>query len=336
MKKRGIGCACVIYPMDPSNQSSSTAVFVRIFHDGSATIWTGATDLGQGSNTVLPQMASEILGIPVSHIKILSSDTEITPYDEGTGASRTTYIVGTALREACEDARYQLFEAASRILNYPDPRKFVAEDGRIYLSQFPELSVSIAEAAWARERDHGFPIISKATFGTMSNQADPETGHYRTYERHVFGTHICEIEVDTETGMIDILRYVAVHDPGKVVNPMLLKGQIEGGVAMGIGQALFEDMREDPETGQLRNNSFADYLLPTAKDMPRQLIADFVEYPDPESAFGALGIGEATSVPTCPAIANALYDAVGVRITELPMTPQRVLEAIAKKKEAER
>lgn len=334
MKKKGIGTACVIYPMDPANKSSATAVFVKINHDGSAVIYTGATDLGQGSNTVLLQIASETTGICMDKLRIISSDTELTPYDEGTGASRATYIVGSAVKRACEDAMKSIYQAAAWELNFYDPSKLCAENDTIYIKTFPEKSVSIREAAWAAERWHGFPAIGKATFGTLSDAGDPETGHCRNFEKHIFGTHIAEVEVDTELGTVDVMRYVAVHDCGQVINPLLLTGQIEGGISMGLGQALFEDMQEDPESGRLINNSFTDYLLPTSVDMPFQMKVDFLQTADPDGPYGALGIGEATPCPVLPAIANAVYNAVGVQISALPLTPERVLKAIQSKGEA--
>lgn len=330
-KRRGVGVANVIYPMDPANKSSSTAVFVKINHDGSATIYNGSTDLGQGSNTVLMQIASETTGIPMAKLRILTSDTETTPYDEGTGASRSTYIVGNALKSACEDAMREIYRSAAWKLRFSDETKFYAENGVVYLKGFPEKHISIEEAAWISERERGVPAIGKATFGTLSDAGDPETGHCRNFEKHVFGTHICEVEVNMSTGEVDILRYVAVHDCGKAVNPMLLTGQIEGGISMGLGQALFENMVEDPSTGRLTNNSFTDYLLPTSLDMPRQLITDFVENPDEDAPYGALGIGEATPCPVLPAISNAVYDAIGVLIPDLPLDPDHVLKAIMSK-----
>lgn len=335
MKKRGVGTACVIYPMDPANKSSSTAAFVKINHDGSATIYNGSTDLGQGSNTVLMQIASETLGISLGKLRFITSDTETTPYDEGTGASRATYIVGNCIRRACLEARKQLFEAAAWKLEFYDPSKLYAENDRIYIKTFPERWVSIGEAAWFSERQMGFPPIGKATFGTLSDAGDPETGHCRNFEKHIFGAHVAEVEVDTETGTVDVLRYVAVHDCGRAINPMLLTGQIEGGVSMGLGQALFEHLREDPVSGRLINNSFTDYLLPTSMDMPREMVVDYLENPDEDGPFGALGIGEATPCPVLPAIANAVYDAVGVLITQLPLTPERVLGAIYEKEHGE-
>lgn len=332
-KRRGIGMACVIYPMDPANSSSSTAVFVKINHDGSAYLYSGATDLGQGSDTVLLQIASETTGIPVNRLRILTSDTELTPYDEGTGASRSTYIVGNAVRAACEDAMKEIYRSAAWKLRFADPGKLYAENGTVYLKGFPEKNISIAEAAWISERERGFPPIGKATFGTLSDAGDPETGHCRNFEKHVFGTHICEVEVNMGTGEVEILRYVAVHDCGKAINPLLLTGQIQGGISMGLGQALFENMVEDPVTGRLLNNSFTDYLLPTSMDMPRQMIVDFTETPDEDGPYGALGIGEATPCPVLPALANAVADAIGVRIYDLPLDPEKVLKAIESRKE---
>ena len=138
------------------------------------------------------------------------------------------------------------------------------------------------------------------------------------------------------TGEVEILRYVAVHDCGKAINPLLLTGQIQGGISMGLGQALFENMVEDPVTGRLLNNSFTDYLLPTSMDMPRQMIVDFTETPDEDGPYGALGIGEATPCPVLPALANAVADAIGVRIYDLPLDPEKVLKAIESRKEKEK
>ena len=336
MVKCGKGMACMIYPMDPANKSSATGVFVKINHDGTAIIYNGSTDLGQGSNTALTQIAAEVLTIPVEHIKFITSDTEITPYDEGTGASRITYVVGHALQEACENAMKVLFTAASRVLGIADPRKLYASDGYIYYDTFPSVNISIKEAAWISERAHGFPVLGMATFATLSNDPDPETGHARHFEKHIYATQIAEVAVDTDTGIVDITKFIAVHDCGRAINPMLLEGQIEGGIAMGIGQTFMEEMVEDAVTGELFNDSFADYLIPTALDMPWQIVVDYVEIPDKEGPFGALGVSEPAPCPVAPAIANAIYDAIGVRFTSLPITPAKILAALCDGKKTDR
>jgi len=330
MRIRGKGIACMIYPMDPSNKSSSTGVFIKMNHDGTAVVYNGSTDLGQGSNTVLSQIAAETLGISVDCIRFISADTEATPYDEGTGASRLTYIVGHAVKEACEKAREVLLYAASRKLNISDPRKLYVKNGYIYLDTFPSINISIKEAAWASEREYGFPILGTATYGTISSDSDESTGQCRNFEKHIYATQIAEVEVDTETGEVDIIKFVAVHDCGRAINPMFVEGQIQGGVMMGIGYTFFEEMFEDNNTGELLNDSFSDYHLPTAKDLPGEMIVDYVEVPDKDGPYGALGVGEPTTCPVAPAIVNAVFDAIGIRITELPMTPERVLKAIKK------
>ena len=327
MKKKGKGMACMVYPMDPANRSSSTGVFVKVNHDGSAVLYNGSTDLGQGSNTVLVQIASETLGIPVERIRFVTSDTELTPYDEGTGASRTTYIVGHAVKEACEKARNVLFEAASKHLNFYDPRKFYVRNGTIYLDTFPRVNISVAEIAYISERVHGFPVLGSATYGTLSNDTD-EDGQVRNFEKHIYATQIAEVEVDTETGEISVLKFVAVHDCGRAINPMLLEGQIEGGIMQGLGYAFMEELVEDKINGSLINNSFRDYHLPTSMDLPEHTIVDYIEVPDKDGPYGAIGVSEPTPSPVAPAIANAVFDAVGIRLCTLPFTPERVLKAI--------
>jgi CO/xanthine dehydrogenase Mo-binding subunit len=328
MKKRGIGIACMVYPQDPSNPSSSTGVFVKVNQDGTAVLYNGSTDLGQGSDTVLVQIASEILGIPVEEIRFITSDTDITPYDEGTGASRTTYIVGSAVKEACEKARGVLYEAAAKKLGFADSRKFYIEGGNICLDTFPDIFIPVKEAAYLSERVHGFPVLGMATYATLSGKEDEENGHCRHYEKHIFATQIAEVDVDTETGEIELLKLVAVHDCGRAINPMMVEGQIQGGVAQGIGYALMEELIEDAEDGRLLTNNFAEYHIPTAMDMPREFIVDYVEIPHKNGAFGAGGVSEPTAAPTAGAIANAVADALGFRIDRLPLTPERVLLAI--------
>ncbi|MDI6707352.1 MAG: molybdopterin-dependent oxidoreductase [Bacillota bacterium] len=333
MKRKGKGIACMIYPMDPSGKSSSSAAVVKVNHDGTAVVFIGAPDLGQGSTTVLAQIAAEELGIRFEEVRMIVADSELTPYDEATGASRVTYIVGNAVKRAASKARQILLEAAARKLNIIDAEKLVAEKGIIYFDGYSHLNISIADAAWASEREFGKPIVAADSFGTVGIGLDPETGQGKVFEKHIFATQIAEVEVDTETGQVEILKVVAVHDCGRAINPLLVEGQIEGGVSMGIGYALMEEMIEDDETGELLNNSFVDYHLPTAMDMPKDLVVGIVECPDKDGPFGALGIGEPTPCPTAPAIINAIYDAVGVKIRDLPATPEKVLKAI-KGKEA--
>lgn len=323
-KKRGVGIANMIYPHDASGPSSATAFVVKVDSDGSAVLYNGLSDVGQGSKTALCQIAAETLGIPPEKIVLINGDTRMTPYDEGTGASRTIFICGHCLQEACEKAREQLLETAGKMLGVQDPRKYEIKNGEIYLKTFPERHVSVEEAAYAAERVYGHPIVASATYSTYTTPMDPKNGHALIFERHTYGTQIAEIDVDTDTGEIEVLKMVAVHSCGTAINPMLVEGQIYGGVQMGLGQALMEQMSERPD-GTVISNNFSEYHILTASDMPRTLIAGIVECPVEDGPYGAGGMSEGAPSPTAAAINNALSQALGVRYTSLPLTPEQVL-----------
>lgn len=323
-KKRGIGMAAMIYPHDSCGVSGATSVFVKVDSDGSAILYNGLSDVGQGSKTALSQLAAEILGIPMEKINFIAGDTHMTPYDEGTGASRTTFFCGHCVKEACEKARDQLFEAAGRILGIPDYRKFYIEDGVIYLKTFPEYHVTVQDAAYASERVYGHPILASATFSSYSTPSSEENGHALLFERHTFGTQIAEVDVDVDTGEIDVLKVVAVHSCGTVINPSFVEGQIYGGVHMGLGQALMEEMSERPD-GTVISNTFSEYHILTASDMPKIMISDIVQCPVEDGPFGAGGMSEGAPSPTAPAVGNAVANAIGVHISSLPFTPEHIL-----------
>lgn len=326
-KKRGVGMATMIYPHDSCGVSGATAVFIKIDVDGSAVLYNGLSDVGQGSKTALSQLAAEILGIPLEKITFVAGDTRTTPYDEGTGASRTTFFCGHCVMEACEKARDQLFETAGRMLGIPDSRKFYIENGIIYLKTFPEYHVSVAEAAHAAERIYGHPILASATFSSYSTPPAAENGHALMFERHTFGAQIAEVDVDVDTGEIDVLKIVAVHSCGTVINPLFVEGQIFGGIHMGLGQALMEEMIERPD-GTVVSNTFSEYHILTAADMPKIILTDIVECPVEDGPFGAGGMSEGAPSPTAPAVSNAVSNALGVRFPTLPLTPERILTAL--------
>lgn len=333
-KKRGIGMAAMIYPHDSCGVSGATSVFLKVDSDGSAVLYSGLSDVGQGSKTALSQLAAEILGIPMEKITFIAGDTHTTPYDEATGASRTTFFCGHCVKKACEKARTQLFEAAGRMLGIPRPEKFYIQDGVIYLKTFPEYHVTVAEAAYAAERVYGRPILASATFSSFSTPADPETGHALMFERHTFGTQIAEVDVDVDTGEIDVLKIAAVHSCGTVINPNLVEGQIYGGVHMGLGQALMEEMYER-EDGSVASNTFSEYHILTAADMPKTMRSGIVEHPVEDGPFGAGGMSEGAPSPTAPAVANAVANALGIRFTTLPLTPERILTALEARRQRE-
>jgi CO/xanthine dehydrogenase Mo-binding subunit len=327
MKKRGRGIGCIIYPVGATAHSNPSNVILKVNDDGSATLVTGTSDVGQGSNTVLCQIAAEELGVSYMDIKVVSSDTEFAPYDHGAGASRQTYIAGNAVRIAAQKVKKVLFEIAGKDLQ-ADPHRLYAKDGWIVLKDDPQKRISVSKVAKIAYSEANDPLpIAYGAYDPEVTSLDVEMGQGIPFETYVFGTQIAEVEVDEETGVVEVLKVTAVHDCGFPINPMLVEGQIQGGISMGIGYALFEEIII--ENGSVMNPNFVDYVLPTAKDMPDVQIG-FIESLDPKGPFGAKGIGEPATVPTAPAIINAIYDAAGIRLRELPVTPEKVLQALSR------
>lgn len=330
MKKRGKGIAAMFYPLASTAKASPGGVFLKVNHDGSVTAIIGAVDWGQGSVTILSQIVAEEIGVKVEDVRIISGDTGIAPFDHGAGASRTTYVLGRAMKEAAGAAKRILFEAAADKLGLPGAQTLTVEEGLIKLPGFPQKSISIKEAAHYSERIKGKPVIAAASATPIVTDLDKETGEGMPFQAHVFATQIAEVEVDTETGEVEVLKVTAVHDCGKMINPTFVEGQVEGGIIMGQGYALMEELILDPETANVKNKSLADYHIPTAVDACKDISIEILEYEDNFGPFGAKGIGEPTQLPTAPAIINAIYDAVGVRIYDLPATPEKILKALGK------
>jgi len=292
--------------------------------DGTVVVSTGATDVGQGSTTALAQIAAEELGVPYESVTMITSDTERTPFDLGSVASRVTYIVGNAVKQAAAETKQILLETAEDMLE-AGVEDLEVGDGLIYVKGVPDRNVPISQVAQQATMGKGRPPMGAGSYNPETTFLDPETGQGKPYEEYVYATQIAEVEVDTETGEVTVLRLVAAHDCGKAINPMLLEGQLEGGVAMGLGYGLLEEMVS--ADGQVKNPQFTDYILPTALDVPEIELA-IVEDPAPKGPFGAKGVSEAALLPTAPAIINAIYDAIGVRIRDLPATPVKILAAL--------
>jgi CO/xanthine dehydrogenase Mo-binding subunit len=332
VKKRGRGIASMIYTIGSTGKANPSTVLVRVNHDGKAFLYIGTGDIGQGSNTAMAQIAAETLGISIDDISVVSHDTEYTPYDYGTGASRVTFICGNATKIAAQEAKAILLDTAARMLS-TEAEALTIRKGEIFIPDLPAKKVSVAEAAFHSERVRGKPVYGLGSFTPNTGGIDKETGQGRPYARHVFATQVAEVEVDTLTGEVTILRIIAVHDCGKVINPMLAEGQVEGGIAMGIGHALMEEIKIDEESGKVLNDTLTDYHIPTIKDVPKRIEVDFVENKPDFFLHGTKGIGEPANLSTVPAIINAIYDAVGVWITDLPATPEKILLALKQKQE---
>lgn len=322
-KGRGIGIAC---SQHISGVLSSSAI-VRINGDGTAIVSTGAVDIGQGSDTILIQIAAEELGIPVENISIVAADTDATPYNWAVSASRITYTNGNAVRLAAEDAKRQILSIAAKFLE-ADSTNLEIEDGIVRVKGDSSRSLDMHEVGgishWVT---HG-PIIGKSSFMVEGHEYDlnKTKGYpFGTMAGFIFGVHVVEVEVDEATGKVQVVNAIAAHDVGKAVNPSNVEGQIQGGLMQGVGYALFEELV--CEQGKIKNANLLDYKIPTAMDIPF-IDPIIVEEKEPTGPFGAKGVGEPVLVATAPAVANAIKNATGVRVKDLPLSMERVWKAL--------
>ena len=330
--RRGIGMASmqhagggikIFFGNINCNYSSAA---MKMNEDGSVNLMTGSSDIGQGSDTVLAQIAAEELGIRFEDIRVTTADTDLTPMCLGTYGDRVTFVGGRAVQSAARDVKKQLLDLASEILeaNIDD---LESREGRVFVKGSPEKGISIPELAEFSYFKKGRPILGRGIYDDPISKPDYGTG-YGTSPAYSFASQVAEVEVDVETGKVKVLRITSAQDLGKALNPMAVRGQIEGAMAQGIGSTLFE--RLDWVKGRTLNSNFLDYRMLTALDMPA-VEPIFIESIDPNGPFGAKGVGEPALVPTAAAIANAIYDAVGVRIKSLPITPDKILAALEEK-----
>ena len=328
---RGVGIAGGAYPSGVSNMSHiSSGAVVQLGRDGAVNVLTGAADIGQGAETVIAQIVAEELGVPLEDVRVTAADTGITPLDPGTFGSGVTVRAGNAARIAAVSVKKKLFELVAAELE-ADVEELIARDGKIYVKDDPEKGMYLPDALKAYQyADLPMPIVGRGSW--MAPATEPTTllkedGNFAP--NYSFMTQAAEVEVDPHTGRIRLLKMVAAHDCGTAINPMLVEGQLEGSVVGGMGQALYEEVIM--EKGQVMNPSFLDYGFPTAMEMP-EIEAIEVETDDPLGPFGAKEAGEGTQISPAPAVVNAVYDAIGVHFTELPVTPEKVLKALEEKK----
>lgn len=321
---RGVGMACMIHTISARAiaDCDASAAFIKVHDDGTMSVLSGASDIGQGSDTVLAQIVAEELGVRLEDVRMIPPDTEISPMDMGTYATRVTFIAGNAVRTAARDAKRQLLQVASEMLE-ANPEDLVVRGGEIFVKGAPQKAIPISQVVMKALYSSGAtPILGRGYYDPPTQMTDHKTGVGNISPSYVFGTQIAEVEVDTKTGKVKVVKFTAANDIGKAINPMATEGQIEGGVVQGIGYALTESFLY--EGGRVSNYRFRDYRIPSALDVSK-VDSILIETIDPEGPFGAKGVGEPGSVPTAPAIANAIYDAVGVRIKDLPITPEKIL-----------
>jgi carbon-monoxide dehydrogenase large subunit len=311
---------------------TSSVATVKVHHDGFIEVRHGAAEIGQGLNTMVAQIAAEEFGVSLDHIRVTWGDSAYCPYDLGCVSSRCTFHTGNAVKIACQDAKRQLLEMAAGIIR-ANPDDLEIKGGDIYQRGLPKKQLSV----FGLFNLEGVPIKGGEILGTGSYHGhtikeEPETG--QSEKIVLYYTHVAqaaEVAVDSDTGEVKLLRFVSATDPSPI-NPKMVEAQVEGGAVQGIGSTLFEEVLLD--NGIVTNPDFVDYKIPGTMDLPNNDAFEtmIVPLPHQEGPFGAKGVAEATMVPTAAAIANAIYDATGARITDLPISREKILAALKESK----
>jgi 4-hydroxybenzoyl-CoA reductase alpha subunit len=330
----GIGVACndyvsafrTIYGYDCSSAA------VRLNEDGTVDVLTGASDIGQGSNTTLAQIAAEELGVPFDNVNVVAADTALGVLDLGSYASRVTFVAGNAVKRAASDAKEQLLRYLSRHWSV-DAADLVCSNGKISAKNRCDLTVDLKESVRQVLNKEGVFVLGRGYYDVPSTEVNYKTGYGNFSPTYSYGVQIAEVKVDPATGRVNVLNVTAAADCGRAINPMCLEGQAEGSIVCGLGMTLTEQRMT--ECGKTLNPNFLGYKIPTAMDSP-SMKTDFIETIDPEGPFGAKGVSEGFQVPTAPAIANAIYNAIGIRFNELPITPEKILIALKRLGEEKR
>lgn len=330
MKKRGIGVAASHYPTGAAGGGDATQAILKVNADGSADLIVSCVDMGQGVKTVLAQIAAEELGIPYERVKVNNQGTDTGPLCFGSFASRVTYAAGNAVIEAAREVRSVLFEAAAPLLQ-ATPEELSAAEGRIFVRDAPERSMAFDDVASTAGILMRKMIVGHGSFSRDRSPPDPETGACDHFCTLAWGATLAEVEVDTETGEVQVLKLVAAFDAGRAINPLLVEGQIEGGAMMGMGAALMENLYPQYPSLEGQPTNLNTYVIPSAADLPDEMEAVIVECASSGGPYGAKGIGEMTASVASPAILGAIHDAVGVWIDEIPVTPERLLRALEEK-----
>ncbi|KUO52953.1 MAG: xanthine dehydrogenase [Desulfitibacter sp. BRH_c19] len=310
-KRRGLGMACFSYGSGTHPIGLEVAgARIVLNQDGSIQLQIGATEIGQGSDTALGQIATEAIGIPMDMVHVISTqDTDITPFDTGSYASRQTYISGMAVKKAADEIKTKVLNYAWGMTDIPADSMDIVNAWIVYKHNGEQI-IPLAEVALDSYYNQVFsaPITADVSNNARVNALS-------------FGCTFTEVEVDITTGKVEVLEIYNVHDAGKIINPQLAEAQIHGGVSMGLGYALSEQLLFDPKTGKPLNNNLLDYKLQTIMDTP-EIGASFVESYEPTGPYGSKSVGEPPAISPAPAIRNAIYDATGIKCNQLPMNPQ--------------
>jgi 4-hydroxybenzoyl-CoA reductase alpha subunit len=334
----GVGLACSSYLSGAGlpiywNHMPHSGVQLKLDRSGGVTVFCGSTDIGQGSDSILAYIVAEVLGVEVGDVQVVTADTDLTPVDLGSYSSRVTLMSGNAALQAAERAREVLARHAAVKLDVPEVRLGFAAN-RVFDVEDPQQGMTFAEAVGTAEAAEG-------TIGTVGSYAPPRSpGRYRgagvgPSPAYSYSAAVAEVDVDPTSGIVTVPKIWIAHDIGRCINPVTVMGQVEGGVYMGLGEALMEEMAYRSKRGLVHKiPSMLDYKSPTTLEMC-DVETYLIEDPDPNGPFGAKEAGQGPLLPVPPAIANAVYDAVGVRVDEVPITPEKVLQALKRKEKGE-
>ncbi len=324
--RRGIGMASMVHVGGGAKiyRSDGCGTIIKLDDFGVATVLTGSSEIGQGSETVIAQMVATELGLDMGDVRVVNNDTQVTPWDVGVHASRTTFVAGNSARGAAIKAREKILAEAAARLDTGDQNLALA-DGAIVDADSGEVVSPLARFIRSLHFSTKNDIVITNHYYEPTSVAQDSEFKGNVSASYAFATHVAEVEVDMETGMVRVTKLVAVHDVGKVINPLLIDGQVHGGVSLGLGYCLSEDLKV--QAGEVMNPNFTNYHIMTAPEMP-EIVTHYVETDDPFGPYGAKGIGEAPAICVAPAVANAIHNATGLRLTALPFTPERVLFAL--------
>lgn len=320
----GMGCNPGLAGTKMGGHDGASAV-IKVHEDGTVALLGGFTDSGQGAETVMAMIVAETLGIDVSEVNVAHVDSDVTPMDPGTFGSRTTFCSGQAVLAAATDLKRQFLEYAAATLE-ARPEDLVLRDHRVYVKGVPDKAMPLQQVVRGLYYGRGRPILATGTATAGMDMPDYGTGIGNLSPAYSSGAQAVEVEVDTETGQVGVLKMAIAHDCGQAINPLQLDGQKHGPAVSGLAQVLFENIPID--RGLPMVTSFLDYGMPSALDVAPDVETAHFDTPDPVGPYGAKDAGEGAQIAVLPAVANAVYDAVGVRITDLPITPERILEGL--------
>jgi len=328
-KLRGVGMAAVNYPTGMNLGGDPSQALIHSTTTGNFIISLSSSDLGQGLKTVIAQIGAEVLGVPFENVIIDTADTDTGPHCMGTFASRATHRVGNAVIQAAEEARKIMLEIAADELEISPDDLETDGEGNIRVKGSPDRSINIVDLALAAHFKYGRTIAGRGIFMKPKSDVDPETGKMDPDSTEAHACTVAEVEVDTETGEVDVISLKSAYEIGRQVNPALVEGQIRGGSVMGMAHALYESTQPYYPSVDHMPTGFSEYVLPGPAELP-EIESVVLEYPSVNGPYGVKGLGEMTANSPIPAIANAITDAIGVRITELPITPEKILKALEK------